>query len=59
MRQKNYDLETKKEIYFKTKSGVSPFALTTQVLDEKEWRPEVIEKQQQGLVNVFKELWRL
>lgn len=56
---KNYDFETKKEKYFQTKSGVSPFALTTQVLNEKEWRPEVIEKRQQGLVNVFKELWRL
>ncbi|OKH45979.1 hypothetical protein NIES2101_25775 [Calothrix sp. HK-06] len=56
---KNYDFEMKKQKYFKTKYGVSPFALTTQVLNEKQWKPEVIEKRQKDLINIFKELWHL
>jgi hypothetical protein len=55
----NYDFETKKQKYFTGKSGVSPFAMTTQVLNTPEWTPEVIEKRQDELINSFKELWRL
>ncbi|WOD37212.1 DUF262 domain-containing HNH endonuclease family protein [Nodosilinea sp. E11] len=55
----NYDFETKKKKYFTGKSGVSPFAMTTQVLNTPEWTPKVIEKRQDELINSFKELWRL
>lgn len=39
----NYDFERKKKAYF-TKGGVSPFAITTQVLADAQWRPETVEK---------------
>ncbi|MBN3922637.1 DUF262 domain-containing HNH endonuclease family protein [Nostoc sp. NMS4] len=55
----NYDFAKKKEIYFTGKTGVSPFALTTQVLKEQEWTPEVINKRQKHLIDKLKEIWRL
>jgi hypothetical protein len=61
----NYDFKTKKEKYFSrqqretAKGSVSPFAITTQVLNTTEWTPIVIEKRQIELINTFKELWRL
>lgn len=58
-RAQNYDFDVKKQKYFTTKTGVSPFALTTQVLREQEWTPEVIARRQKELINVLKNLWRL
>jgi uncharacterized protein with ParB-like and HNH nuclease domain len=55
----NYDFDLKKKKYFRTKTGVSPFALTTQVLNEQEWTPEVIERRQKELIGVLKRVWRL
>ncbi|WP_414517959.1 DUF262 domain-containing protein [Nostoc sp. PCC 9305] len=55
----NYDFELKKQKYFTTKTGVSNFALTTQVLMEKEWTPEVINKRQEQLIDRLKQVWRL
>ena len=55
----NYDFDLKKQKYFTTKTGVSPFALTTQVLNEQEWTPEVIERRQKKLIDKLKEVWRL
>lgn len=55
----NYDFELKKQKYFTTKKGVSNFALTTQVMMEQEWTPEVINKRQTLLIDKLKELWRL
>ncbi|OYD96267.1 hypothetical protein CDG76_05475 [Nostoc sp. 'Peltigera membranacea cyanobiont' 210A] len=49
----------KKQKYFTTKTGVSNFALTTQVLMEKEWTPEVINKRQEQLIDKLKQVWRL
>ncbi|MEH2373778.1 GmrSD restriction endonuclease domain-containing protein [Nostoc sp.] len=54
----NYDFAKKKQIYFTSKT-VSPFALTTQVLMEQEWTPEVINKRQKHLIYKLKEVWRL
>jgi len=56
---KNYDFQKKKDTYFTSKTGVSPFALTTQVLQEHEWTPTVIERRQQNLIDVLKQVWRL
>lgn len=42
----NYDFERKKREYFAGKSGTSSFALTTQVLNESEWTPAVVERRQ-------------
>ncbi|MBD3885972.1 DUF262 domain-containing HNH endonuclease family protein [Leptolyngbya sp. PL-A3] len=55
----NYDFETKKSKYFTGKNGVSPFALTTQVLNETAWTHEVIEKRQTELMQRLQHLWRL
>lgn len=55
----NYDFDKKKEKYFTGKDGISPFAITTQVLKEVEWTPEVIEKRQDILLGKLKQLWRL
>lgn len=55
----NYEFNTKKHKYFQTKSGVSMFALTTQVLNIVEWTPETVANRQQNLMDVFKDKWRL
>lgn len=55
----NYDFERKKRIYFAGPKGVSPFALTTQVLRESDWTPEVVERRQQELIGKLKDLWKL
>ena len=51
--------EEKKVKYFTGKNGTSAYALTTQVLAEKEWTPEVVEKRQAFLLEVFKKNWVL
>ncbi len=55
----NYEFGLKKKTYFTTKTGMSPFVLTTQVLNEQEWTPEVIERRQKELIGVLKQVWRL
>lgn len=55
----NFDFHKKKKCYFTTETGISPFALTTQVLREEEWTPIIIERRQQNLIDVLKKLWRL
>jgi hypothetical protein len=39
----NYDFDVKKQKYFSSAKGVCPFALTSQVLSEKEWTPAVVD----------------
>ncbi len=55
----NYDLALKKEKYFKGKSGTSSYALTTQVIDVKEWTPASLAKRQKDLLDVFSIHWEL
>ena len=55
----NYDFNTKKYKYFRTKSGVSAFALTTQVINVDSWTPEVVETRQKNLMEVFADKWNL
>lgn len=55
----NYDFKKKKEQYFKTKGGVSNFAITTQVINEPKWTPEVVEKRQNEMLNILCETWDL
>lgn len=55
----NYDFEKKKKKYFVSKKGVSSFALTTQVLQNTEWTPTVINERQNKLLQRMKMLWRL
>lgn len=55
----NYDFDKKKDIYFKGKNGTTTYPLTTQVLSEKEWTPDTVQKRQTNLINIFKEGWEL
>ena len=55
----NYEFDKKKDGYFAISKGVSPFALTTQVLQKTEWTPAVIIQRQKELLQKLKTLWRL
>lgn len=55
----NYPFDEKKRRYFMSPSGTSPFALTTQVLNESEWTPEVVQRRQHYLMDVLRRLWEL
>jgi hypothetical protein len=55
----NYSFARKKTTYFAGRGGVSPFALTTQILREEMWTPDVIERRQGELIDHLKALWRL
>lgn len=44
MKAENFDFEEKKQKYFRTNGGISPFVLTTQVLRYHEWTPATIEQ---------------
>lgn len=55
----NYDFDKKKSAYFAGTKAVSSYVLTTQVLNEPQWTPDVILKRQDALLNVFKENWGL
>jgi hypothetical protein len=51
----NYDFAREKDIYFGGRNGVSPFALTTQVLRE----PQIVQRRQRELIAHLRQLWRL
>lgn len=55
----NYDFETKKDKYFKSKNGTTSYTLTTQVISEDSWTPEVVAARQKDLMDVFKKRWQL
>jgi hypothetical protein len=55
----NYDFDKKKSTYFTGKNGTTTYPLTTQVLNEQEWTPEVVERRQKDLIAKFKEHWEL
>lgn len=54
----NYEFQRKKDAYF-TNGGVSPFPLTTQVLQNSEWNVSVVKARQQALLSTLKAHWRL
>ena len=55
----NFDFEKMKNYYFAAGRGASPFILTAQVLQHREWTPAAIDERQKQLVNKLKILWRL
>jgi len=55
----NFDFDKKKSAYFTGRSGVSSFILTTQVLNESEWTPEVVTRRQNDLLSVCNQNWNL
>ena len=58
-RAQNYDFATKKEKYFKTFDGISPFVLTTQVLKYDSWTPAIIDRRQQEQIQKLKAVWNI
>ncbi len=54
----NRDFSYKKKAYF-MRGGVSPFTLTTQVVNEERWTPDVLKRRQEYLINKLKQEWRL
>jgi len=54
----NFDFERKKREYFQ-RQGVSSFAITTDVLNDKEWTLEIVEERQNRLMETLKRVWRL
>lgn len=56
---KNYDFATKKAKYFTSRSGVSNFPLTTQVLATAAWTPQVLEDRQNELIGLLSQAWDL
>ena len=57
-RASNFEFRRKKEEYF-ARGGISPFPLTTGVLQEDQWIPKVLEQWQALLLKLFKDEWRL
>jgi hypothetical protein len=55
----NYDFDRKKDAYFRGRSGVSSYTLTTQVLNEKKWTPEIVSNRQKELLSLLAEKWDL
>ena len=54
----NWDFGQKKEKYCQP-GNVTPFALTTEVLNESEWTPAVLQSRQKRLVGYLVDEWRL
>ena len=54
----NFEFERKKSEYFQRK-GVTTFAITTQVLNSRDWTLEVLENRQQDLIGRLAKEWRL
>lgn len=54
----NYEFDRKKQEYFQ-REGVATFAVTSQVLSETEWTPEVLQRRQKQLLDKLKAEWRL
>ncbi|MEV4638082.1 DUF262 domain-containing protein [Actinoplanes sp. NPDC049548] len=54
---RNFDFTKKKSAYFAGKNGVATFALTSQVLLQSQWTPEVLRERQAALLNVLKKAW--
>ena len=59
VRASNWDFERKKEEYFATKEGTSPFPLTQGVLQAASWTPDHLQTRQAELVAKLCGVWRL
>lgn len=55
---RNFEFSRKKREYF-AKDGVTPFVLTTQILLEREWTPEVVARRHRRLFDAACRLWDL
>ena len=57
-RASNYEFDHKKSEYFQRR-GTTTLPLTTQVVNESEWTPTVLERRQRELVGALRKSWRL
>ena len=57
-RASNREFDYKKSQYFQ-RNGGTPFVLTSQVVNETEWTPTVLERRQRALIDALKKEWRL
>ena len=57
-RASNWKFDRKKNEYFQ-RGGVTPFALTLQVINETEWTPAVLGRRQSELIGKLRQEWRL
>lgn len=55
----NFDFHEKKDRYFRSQTGVPPFALTLDVVDSVEWTPAALERRQHRLVGALANTWGL
>lgn len=55
----NYDFDVKKDKYFRSKAGVTAYALTSQVLLEREWKLDTVKRRQKDLIDNYKKNWDL
>lgn len=55
----NYDFDIKKDKYFKGKSNVTSYALTSQVTTQATWTEEDVKRRQSDLLEVLADKWRL
>jgi len=55
---KNFEFEKKKTAYF-ARGGISPFVLTTQVLRNSTWTPDIVKSRHEELMRRLEEHWRL
>lgn len=55
----NYDFPLKKDAYFRGRSNVSSYALTSQVLNETGWTPENVRVRQADLLQTLVKAWDL
>lgn len=55
----NWEFKDKKDKYFTGNKNVSSYALTSQVLKENEWTPEILEKRQESLLTSLYQNWAL
>lgn len=55
----NYDFDMKKDKYFRGKTGVASYALTTQVLMYSQWTPKTVKERQEELINIYRKNWDL
>ena len=56
---RNLPFAEKKAKYFSADGGGSPFVLTSGVLKEPEWTPDVVERRQADLLSALARHWRL
>lgn len=55
----NYEFDIKKSKYFSTSGGISNFVITTQVINETDWTPHVLQRRQNEQMDKLKKIWSL